>query len=417
MARTLSAILTVLLLSGGAASAQERSLTLPQGFRIEEFASGFGSTRFMTVDPAGTLLVSTPDQGRVVALPDRNHNGRADAAVMVADGLELPHGLAFRGGDLYIAETGRVKRFRYDPATLRASDPAVVVPNLPRRGNHWTRTIAFGPDGRLYVSVGSSCNVCTESDPHRAAITRYNADGSGELRFATGLRNAVGIAVHPSTAELWATVNERDWRGDDLPPDYITEVKEGAFYGWPECFAAGGRVVPDSRARTSAERCRRMTLPTIEIQAHSAPLGLAFYTGAQFPPSYRGSLFVAYHGSWNRTVPTGYKIVRVPFRDGRPSGPVVGLAFYTGEQFPPSYRGSLFVAYHGSWNRTVPTGYKIVRVPFRDGRPSGPVEDFATGWLQGGRVLGRPVGLQAGADGALYLSTDDAIYRISYRVP
>src|SRR5207249_940465 len=198
MARTLSAILTVLLLSGGAAPAQERSLTLPQGFRIEEFASGFGSTRFMTVDPAGTLLVSTPDQGRVVALPDRNRDGRADAAVMVADGLELPHGLAFWGGDLYIAETGRVKRFRYDPATLRA----------------------------------------------------------------------------------------RDWRGDDLPPDYITEVKEGAFYGWPECFAAGGRVVPDSRARTSAERCRQMTLPTIEIQAHSAPLGLAFYTGAQFPPSY-----------------------------------------------------------------------------------------------------------------------------------
>src|SRR5439155_1223988 len=184
--------------------------------RIEEFASGFGSTRFMTVDPAGTLLVSTPDQSRVVALPDRNHNGRADAAVMVADGLELPHGLAFRGGDLYIAETGRVKRFRYDPATLRASDPAVVVPNLPPRGNHWTRT--------------------------------------------------------------------------------------------------------------SAERCRRMTLPTIEIQAHSAPLGLAFYTGAQFPPSYRGSLFVAYHGSWNRTVPTGYKIVRVPFRDGRPSGPVEDFA-------------------------------------------------------------------------------------------
>ena len=366
MARTLSAILTVLLLSGGAAPAQERSLTLPHGFRIEEFASGFGSTRFMTVDPAGTLLVSTPDQGRVVALPDRNRDGRADAAVMVADGLELPHGLAFRGGELYIAETGRVRRFRYDPATLRASDPAVVVPKLPPRGNHWTRTIAFGPDGRLYVSVGSSCNVCTESDPRRAAITRYNADGSGELRFATGLRNAVGIAFHPSTGELWATVNERDWRGDDLPPDYITEVKEGAFYGWPECFAVGGRVVPDSRARTSAERCRRMTLPTIEIQAHSAPLGLAFYTG---------------------------------------------------EQFPPSYRGSLFVAYHGSWNRTVPTGYKIVRVPFRDGRPSGPVEDFATGWLQGGRVLGRPVGLQAGADGALYLSTDDAIYRISYRVP
>src|SRR5216110_895520 len=157
-------------------------------------------------------------------------------------------------------------------------------------------------------------------------------------------RNAVGLAFDPKTGGLWATVNERDWLGDDLPPDYLTEVKEGGFYGWPECYAARGRVVADPGGRGSAERCRQMTLPTIEIQAHSAPLGLAFYTG---------------------------------------------------EQFPPSYRGSLFVAYHGSWNRSVPTGYKVVRVPFRDGRPSGPVEDFATAWIGGGSVLGRPVGLQA----------------------
>src|SRR2546426_259550 len=223
--------------AGGARAAQESRLTLPSGFRIEEFASGFGPTRFMTIDPTGTLLVSTPGRGRVVALPDRNRDGRADTVVTVAEGLELPHGLAFKDGQLYVAETGRVRRFRYDPATLKASDPTVVVPNLPPGGGHWTRTIAFGRDGRLYVSVGSSCNVCTERDPRRAAITRYNADGSGEARFATGLRNAVGLAFHPETGELWATVNERDWRGDDLPPDYITEVKDGAFYGWPDCFA------------------------------------------------------------------------------------------------------------------------------------------------------------------------------------
>ena len=367
MARTLSgAVLAALLVAGGGAPAEERALTLPPGFRIEEFASSVGPTRFMTVDPAGTLLVSIPRGGRVVALPDRDRDGRADGVVTVADRLDLPHGLAFRDGQLYVAETGRVRRFRYDPVTRRGSDPAVVVPNLPPGGGHWTRTLAFGPDGRLYVSVGSSCNVCTESDPRRAAVTRYNADGSGERRFATGLRNAVGLAFDPKTGGLWATVNERDWLGDDLPPDYLTEVKEGGFYGWPECYAAGGRVVADPGGRGSAERCRQMTLPTIEIQAHSAPLGLAFYTG---------------------------------------------------EQFPPSYRGSLFVAYHGSWNRSVPTGYKVVRVPFRDGRPSGPVEDFATGWIRGGSVLGRPVGLQAGADGALYLSTDDAIYRISYSAP
>ena len=367
MARALRAAgLAALLVGGRAGATGEPRLTLPPGFRIEEFASGVGSTRFMALDPAGTLLVSTPNRGRVVALPDRNRDGRADAVVTVADGLDLPHGLAFKDGQLYVAETGRVRRFRYDPPTLTASDPVVVVPNLPPRGGHWTRTIAFGPDGRLYVAVGSSCNVCTERDPHRAAITRYNADGSGEARFATGLRNAVGLAFHPRTGELWATVNERDWRGDDRPPDYVTEVKHGAFYGWPECFAAGGRAVADPEGGGSAEGCRRMTLPTIEIQAHSAPLGLAFYTGAEFPPDHRGSLFVAYPGSWNRSTPTGYKVVRVPFKDGRPSGPV---------------------------------------------------EDFATGWLQGGSVLGRPVGLSVSADGALYLSTDDTVYRISYRAP
>lgn len=344
------------------ARAEEPRIALPPGFRIAEFASGVGSPRFMTLDPAGTLLVSAPRQGRVLALPDRNGDGRADAVVTVAAGLDLPHGLAFKDGKLWVAETGRVLRFRYDPATLRASDPHVVVPNLPPRGGHWTRTIAFGPDGRLYVSVGSSCNVCRELDPRRAAILRYNADGSGERIVATGVRNAVGLAFHPTTGALWATVNERDWRGDDLPPDYITEIKDGGFYGWPECFAAGGKVVPDPDFPAAGERCRRMTLPTIEIQAHSAPLGLAFYTGRQFPAEYRGSLFVAYQGSWNRSVPTGYKVVRVPFKDGRP----------------------------------------------------GPVEDFATGWLQGGSLLGRPVGLQVGADGALYLSAD-AIYRISHR--
>src|SRR3989442_709573 len=192
-----------LLVAGGPGAAPESRLTLPSGFRIEEFASGFGPTRFMTIDPTGTLLVSTPGRGRVVALPDRNRDGRADTVVTVAEGLELPHGLAFKDGELYVAETGRVRRFRYDPATLKASDPTVVVPNLPPGGGHWTRTIAFGRDGRLYVSVGSSCNVCTERDPRRGAITRYNADGSGEARFATGLRNAVGLAFHPELAGLW----------------------------------------------------------------------------------------------------------------------------------------------------------------------------------------------------------------------
>jgi len=339
-------------------------VTLPPGFAIETFASGLGSPRFMTLDPAGTLLVSIPSQGRVVALPDRGGHGKADAVVTVVEGLDRPHGLACKDGQLYVAETGRVLRFRYDQATLKASGRAVVVPTLPR-GGHWTRTIAFGPDGRLYVSVGSSCNVCREPDPRRAAIFRYHADGSAEEPFATGMRNAVGLAFHPTTGALWATVNERDWRGDDLPPDYITQVKAQGFYGWPDCMVAGGRAVVDERFGRS-ERCPTVTPPTIEIQAHSAPLGLTFYTGRQFPAAYRGDLFVAYHGSWNRSVPTGYKIVRVRFQDGKAD-----------------------------------------------------VEDFATGWLHDGRVLGRPVDLLVGRDGALYLSDDSLgeIDRITYRPP
>ena len=355
-------LLAALALGGAAAEADVSWLTLPRGFRIEEFATGLGGTRFLAVDPAGTLLVSIPGQGRVLALPDRDRDGRADAVVPVAEGLDLPHGLAFHTGHLWVAETGRVRRFRWDPATLRATEPVTVVGNIPARGAHFTRSLAFGPDGRLYVSVGSSCNVCREGDPRRAAITRYTADGSDERLFATGLRNAVGLAFHPATGALWATVNERDWRGDDLPPDYITEVTEGAFHGWPDCFVAQGKVVRDADFKGDAARCARVTPPTLEIQAHSAPLGLAFYTGAQFPAAYLGSLFVAYQGSWNRSVPTGYKVVRVPFTDGRPGAP----------------------------------------------------EDFVTGFLTGGRAWARPVDLAVGADGALYLSAD-GIYRISYR--
>ena len=363
-----SAILTFLLAllawPPTADAQNEPPLKVPAGFAIEVFAARAGSPRFMVLDPAGTLLVSEPAKGRVLALPDRNGTGKADTIQTVVDGLDRPHGLAFKDGALYVAENGRVQRFRYDPATLKATQPAVVVPGLPAGGGHWTRTAVFGPDGALYVSVGSSCNVCRESDKRRAAVLRYNADGGGEHIFAAGLRNAVGLAFQPGTGALWATVNERDWRGDDLPPDMITEVRDGAFHGWPDCLVVGGKAIPDDRFEKGA-RCDRVTPPTVEIQAHSAPLGLAFYTGTQFPAEYRGSLFVALHGSWNRTVPTGYKVVRVRFRDGKPAG----------------------------------------------------VEDFATGWLEGRSAYGRPVDLIVGRDGALYLSDDGAgrIYRISHR--
>ena len=358
--------LTLLAVAAPAAAQSGPTLKVPPGFAIDVFADKVGSVRFMAVDPAGTLLVSEPSAGRVLALPDKDGNGKADAVKVVVTGLDQPHGLAFRDGALTIAETSRVQRFAYDPGAMKASRPTLLA-RLPSGGGHWTRTVIYGPDGAMYVSVGSSCNVCRESDPRRAAILRYNPDGSGERLFSTGLRNAVGLAIHPQTGALWATVNERDWRGDDVPPDYVTEVRDGSRHGWPDCMTVRGRVMVDTSFTKSA-RCDDVAPPTLEIQAHSAPIGLAFYTGTRFPEEYRGNLFVAYRGSWNRTVPTGYKIVRIRFHDGHPAG-----------------------------------------AP----------EDFATGWLEGTSAWGRPVDLVAGRDGALYLSDQGAgrIYRIAYRQP
>lgn len=348
-----------------APSADLSTIKLPPGFSIDFFARDLGFARFLTLDPRGTLLVSVPRAGRVIALPDDNGDGKADGVINVVEGLELPHGLAFLNGQLYVAETGRVVRFDYDPATRRVSgSPTVVVPDLPARGTHWTRTITVGPDRRLYVSVGSTCNSCEEKDPRRAAIYRYEIDGRGGAPFGTGLRNAVGIAFRPGTSELWATVNGRDWLGDDQPGEYVTRVEEGGFYGWPHCHWAPSGLVPDPDLGRG-DRCKNARGPSLLYQAHTAPLGLAFYTGAQFPAEYRGDVLVALHGSWNRSVPVGYKVIRV--RLGGGAAPVA--------------------------------------------------EDFAAGWLGGGRAWGRPVDLAVAPDGALFLSDDylGAVYRITYR--
>lgn len=286
----------------------------------------------------------------------------------MADNLDLPHGMAFHEGKLYVGLADRVVRFTYDPGMFRATNPQMVVTGLPRGGNHPYKTVIVGPDQRLYVSVGSSCNVCEEPDRRRAAILRYNLDGTGETLVATGVRNAVGIAFNPATGRLWATINERDWRGDDLPPDYITEIAERGFYGWPYCYVVQGKPHADpDPAFARPERCAGMAIPTLEIQAHSAPIGLTFYTASQFPAEYRGDLFVVYRGSWNRSVPTGYKLVRVRMRAGRPQG----------------------------------------------------IEDFARGWLEEGRAHGRPVDVAVGADGSLYLTEQRGgrVYRISYVGP
>ena len=262
--RQASALLALGLLAAalpGVAEAQGGpKLKVPPGFAIDVFANKVGSVRFMAVDPSGTLLVSEPSAGRVLALPDKNADGKADSVQTVVTGLDQPHGLAFHEGGLYIAETSRVQRFAYDPATMKATQPTVLA-RLPSGGGHWTRTVVFGPDGLMYVSVGSSCNVCRESDKRRAAVLRFNADGSGETIFASGLRNAVGLAFHPTTGVLWATVNERDWRGDDVPPDYVTEIREGAAHGWPDCMTVRGRVITNTSFAKGAT-CDKVTPPT-----------------------------------------------------------------------------------------------------------------------------------------------------------
>jgi glucose/arabinose dehydrogenase len=320
---------------------------LPAGFRIALFAILPG-VRFGTVAPDGRLVVSQMREGRVLAL---DAEGRS---TVLASSLRLPHGVAYRNGVLYVAETGRVDRIP------KPGEVVPIVSDLPTGGGHFTRTLGFGPDGGMYVSVGSSCNVCEERDPRRAAILRFNPDGTRAEIYATGLRNAVGFAWYPGSDALWAVVNGRDWLGDDLPPDILVKVVRGGFYGWPYCYGNG--ILDPDLGRP--DRCREMVRPALEIQAHSAPLGMAFSRGTPFPSRYQGGAFVGFHGSWNRSVPTGYKLVYVPFANGTPAGPP---------------------------------------------------EDFATGWLQpDGTAWGRPVDPIIGSDGRLYLTDDHsgAIYRI-----
>ena len=327
--------------STGAGGDDRPPLVLPKGVRAHVFASGLGAPRALALDPGGALLVSLSSAGRVVALVPAS--GGPPRVVEVASGLNLPHGLAFRGGDLYVAETGRVLRFRYDAHTRQAAAPVPVVADLPAGAHNWTRSIAFGPDGRLHVAIGSSCDVCREADARRAAILSYAADGTGMRTVATGLRNPVGLAFHPETGVLWTTINERDWRRGGAPPDYITAVPSGSAFGWPDCYALDGAFLPDPELR-EPRPCQGLTPPTLELPPHSAPLGMTFH------------------------------------------------------------RGSLLVALHGSRAELPEAGYTIIRVVV-DGRGRARAEDFATGWRAGGRVWGRPVDLVSGG-GALYVSDD-----------
>jgi glucose/arabinose dehydrogenase len=339
-------------------------LRVPAGFHVDVFAEA-PHARMLVFSPGGVLLVSDTEDGKVLAFPDRGNRGKPERTVTVIDGLNAPHGMAFHNGKFYVAEIDAVKRYDWDESQLRASNPQKIADLPGSGGGHSTRTLLF-LNNKLYVAIGSSCNVCVEKDTRRAAVIEMNEDGSGQRVFASGLRNAVGLAVNPKTNTIWSTDNGRDWLGDNLPPEEVNDLGSGGNFGWPYCY--GNRV--SDRSQSKDYDCSKTIAPKVQMQAHSAPLNLIFYQGNMFPAEYRDNLFVTFHGSWNRSVPSGYKVVRIKIDD--------------------------------------------------KGQPQGPPEDFLTGFVRPGETqkgvwMGRPVGLAIGPEGALYVSddSDGVVYRVT----
>jgi glucose/arabinose dehydrogenase len=349
---------------------KDAKLTMPKGFEAAVYAEGnFQRPRWMALAPNGDVFLTDADANAVILLRDKDKDGRAEARFTFASGLNKPFGMAFWRDWFYVANTNGIVRFRYKAGQTQAEGEPEKIADLPGRGyrEHWTRNIAFSPDNtKLYVTIGSESNVDVEPEP-RASILRMNPDGTGRETVATGTRNPIGLGFHPQTGRLWAAVQERDRLGDDLVPDYVTEVKQGGFYGWP--YAYVGPNEDPRRKGEQPELVKKTIVPDVLIQAHSAVLGLAFYDAPMFPASYRGGAFVALRGSWNRSKRTGYKLVHIPFKGGRPTG-----------------------------------GY----------------DDFLTGWMLGEdrkEVWGRPVGLLVLEDGSMLVTDDGAkkVWRITYR--
>ncbi len=340
-------------------------LKLPPGFQIALFAKAVPDARQLAVGPAGVVFVGSRKAGKVYALLDHDQDFVAEEVVVIAEDLFMPSGVAYQHGALYVAEVNRVLRFPHIAQTLHdAPRPEVVYGELPSESHHGWKTLSFGPDGSLYLPIGAPCNICLESAPY-ASILRLALDGSAPTLYAQGIRNSVGLAWHPTTDELWFTDNGRDWLGDDQPSCELNRVsKPGQHFGFPYRH---GALVEDPEFGSQLPEGLEFTPPMVELGAHVAPVGLLFYRGTQFPADYRYNLFIAEHGSWNRSRKSGYRVVRVVLDDA--------------------------------------------------GRKVRKHEPFITGWLQGESAWGRPTGLAELPDGSLLIADDATgrVYRVRYQ--
>jgi len=345
-------------------------LKLPSGFQVQEWATGFEKPRFMVQAPGGEILLSdSSDEGKVFVLADKDGDGKADAGrKTLITGMYRPFGMAFWKDYLYVAGTTTVKRFKFDAKSTSVDGGEEVVSMKDFAKGHWTRGITFDAKGqKMYVSIGSASNVDAGEPRERAAINRYDPDGKNHEVWAEGLRNPVSIRWYPGTQRLWTTVQERDLLGDDLVPDYFTEVHKGKFYGWPYAY-----IGPNEDPRRKGEKpelVKKTVEPDLVLGAHVA---------------------------------------------------VLDFVFYTGSQFPAKYKGGAILALHGSWNRSKRVGYSLVYAPFKGGKPTGEMEELIGGWMLSPdrrEVWGRPVGILQLPDGSLLVSDDggNKIWRVSYK--
>lgn len=340
-----------------------RKINLPKGFRIAMYAENIPGARSMTAGKNGMIFIGSREEGKVYAVRDTDGDYTADRIYIIAEGLNMPNGVAFRDSSLYVAEVNRI--IRYDNIMERIDnppDPVIVNDTFPADRHHGWKYIAFGPDNKLYIPVGAPCNICESADARYASIMRMNHDGTGLEIYARGVRNTVGFDWDPANGGLWFTDNGRDWMGNDLPPDELNHAPlPGMHFGYPYCH---GKGIADPEFGKKW-RCSEFTSPAAVLGAHVAALGIKFYTGKQFPAEYRNRIFIAEHGSWNKTPPSGYRISTVILRNGKAES------------------------------------YSV----------------FASGWLEGTQAWGRPVDLLILPDGSMLVSDDrrGAVYRIYYR--